>query len=84
MPGSGLPSSAISENPAGGTVAGATAIPVCDPTIDGTCMRKPAFTKRTKTVPVVPAVTPVTGEVANSEGLGVTALALLNATPLKR
>src|SRR5215467_2892707 len=49
-PGNGLPSSAISENPDGGTVAGATAALVCGPTIDGTCMRKPALTMRTKTV----------------------------------
>src|SRR5438552_10502106 len=38
-PGSRLPSSAISENPEGGVVAGATATPVCDPTIEGTCMQ---------------------------------------------
>src|SRR6266403_5059564 len=92
-PGKRLPSSAISEKPAGGTVAGATAIPVCDPTIEGTCMRKPALTKRTKTFPVIPVVTGVTTPVVlvvvpamarNNEGLMVAVLALLNATPLKR
>ena len=40
-------------------------------------MRNPAFTKRTKTLPV----TPVAGEDGNNEAA---ALALLNATPLKR
>ena len=70
-PGRGLPSSAMSENPERGVV------PVCVPTIEGTCMRNPAFTKRTKTLPV----TPVAGEVGNNEAA---ALALLNATPLKR
>jgi len=34
-----------------------TAVPVCEPTIEGTCMRRPAFTMRTNTVPVTP-VTP--------------------------
>src|SRR5215472_2985544 len=75
-PGNGLPSSAISENPDGGTVAGATATPVCDPTIDGTCMRKPALTMRTSTVPVTLA-----GRAWNSEA---EALVLLNADPLMR
>ena len=74
-PGSGLPSSAISEKPGRPRV-----VPVCDPTIEGTCMRKPAFTRRTSTFPV-PAVRPVAGEVGNSEAA---ALVLLNATPLMR
>ena len=30
---------------------------VCDPTIEGTCMRRPAFTSRARTVPVIPWVT---------------------------
>src|SRR5437016_14584848 len=77
MPGSGLPSSAISEKPEGGVVAGATATPVCVPTIDGTCMRRPAFTKRTSTFPVTTA----DGQAGNHEA---NALVLLNATPLKR
>src|SRR5215469_1081827 len=81
-PGNGLPSSAISENPDGGTVAGATAAPVCGPTIDGTCMRKPALTMRTKTV-VGPEVgaTAGFGCAPNSEA---EALVLLNADPLMR
>src|ERR1700758_2643410 len=87
-PGTGLPSSAIRVNPATVAAAPAPLKPcVCDPTIDGTCMRRPAFTKRTRTVPVggIPAVTgtggaPVTPAVAwnnDSEGL-----VLLSATPL--
>jgi len=57
-PGSGLPSSAINWNPVTVVVAPAPFCPVvCDPTIAGTCIRKPAFTMRTKTV----AVTPVSG-----------------------
>src|SRR6266403_6036106 len=80
MPGRRLPSSAISEKPAGGTVAGATAAPICDPTIEGTCMRKPALTKRTKTDPVT-GVAAVPGKAANSEA---GALVLLKADPLKR
>ena len=56
---------------------GTTAGVVTDPTIEGTCMRKPALTKRTKTDPVPP----VAGETGNSELEG---LVLLNATPLIR
>src|SRR5438309_820739 len=59
-PGSTLPSSAMSENPL-------TPAPVCAPTIDGTCMRKPAFTRRTRTLPVAPVATAVTAEAAKSE-----------------
>jgi hypothetical protein len=71
-PGRWLPSSAISEKPL-------VALPsaVCDPTIEGTCMRKPAFTKRTKTLPV----TAVAGKVGNSE---FAAMFLLKPTPLIR
>src|SRR5215813_3914996 len=46
-PGSGFPSSAINPRP------GTAGVPVCDPTIAGTCIRKPAFTIRTSTEPVV-------------------------------
>src|SRR5450432_2053793 len=73
MPGSGLPSSAISEKPDGGTVAA----PVCDPAIAGTCMREPAFTRRTSTLPVTPGA----GDTRNSEP---EILVLSNATPLMR
>src|SRR5882672_1545189 len=74
-PGNGLPSSAISEKPE------VAVVPlVCAPTIDGTCMRKPAFTKRTKTVPV----TPVAGNVGNSDGLRAEATVLLNPMPFTR
>src|SRR6266478_6443644 len=58
-PGRGLPSSATRLNPATGagvTPVGTTAGVVSDPTIDGTCMRKPALTKRTRTLPVTGAV----------------------------
>jgi len=70
-PGSTLPSSAISEKPG---VAGA---PVCAPTIDGTCMSRPAFTRRTSTVPVTPAA----GVGENSDAAGCV---LLKPTPLIR
>src|SRR6516225_8112398 len=59
-PGMTLPSSAIRVNP--GTVAAAPAPLnpwVNDPTIEGTCMRNPALTRRTRTVPVIPVVTGV-------------------------
>src|SRR5258707_15207688 len=86
-PGKTLPSSAISAKPAGGS-AGATAVPVCDPTIAGTCMRRPALTRRTSTVPVIPVVTGTTGgvlvvpaEAANTEAA---ALVLSNARPVTR
>src|SRR2546426_4109411 len=58
-PGRRFPSSATRLNPGtaaatvGGTVAGTTAGVLTAPTIDGTCMRKPALTKRTNTVPVI-------------------------------
>src|SRR5215469_5618380 len=51
-PGTGLPSSAIKENPL--TVAAAVPPPlkpvVSELTMEGTCIRKPAFTRRAKTV----------------------------------
>ena len=56
------------------------ATPVCDPTIDGTCMRKPAFTMRTKTVPEIPVVA-VPAVALNTEAA---AFVLLNAAPLIR
>src|SRR5579883_3228498 len=49
-PGSTFPSSAISENPAGGGPD--PPVPVCDPTIEGTCIRSPALTRRTRTLPL--------------------------------
>src|SRR5215469_15503949 len=72
-PGNGFPSSAIRENPE-------VPVPVCEPTIEGTCMRRPALTIRTRIVPV-PAVRPEAGLVGNSEADG---LVLLKATPLTR
>ena len=51
----------------------------CDPTIEGTCMRRPALTKRTKTDPE--AETPAAGETGNNEA---PAAFPLNATPLMR
>src|SRR5437870_12573384 len=85
-PGKGLPSSAISEKPPGGS-AGATAVPVCDPTTEGTCMRRPAFTRRSKTVPVIPVVTgrPVVASVpAAALNTEAAACVLANDTPLRR
>lgn len=49
-PGNTLPSSATIEKP------GTPAVAVIEPTMEGTCMRKPAFTKRSRTVPVTGAV----------------------------
>jgi len=57
--------------------------PFAIPRSEGTCMRRLAFTKRTKTVPA-PAVRPVAGEGRNNEGLVAAAAVLLNATPLNR
>src|SRR6266702_7879682 len=45
-PGNGFPSSAMRENPP------VFPLPVVDPTIEGTCMREPALTIRTNTLPV--------------------------------
>src|SRR5580704_9461707 len=61
-PGRGLPSSAINVNPA--TVADVPAPlkpVVLDPTMEGTCIRRPAFTRRANTVPVIPVVTATGG-----------------------
>src|SRR5438132_373999 len=78
-PGMGLPSSAINVKPPTVAVAPAPVKPdVCDPTIAGTCMCNPAFTRRAKTVPAtVPVAVPC--ETGNCEA---TAFVLLNATPL--
>src|SRR5579863_7634442 len=58
--GIGWPSSAINVNPPTVADAPAPLNPVVnDPTIDGTCMRRPAFTMRTSTVPEIPDVTGV-------------------------
>src|ERR1700721_1631324 len=89
-PGSRLPSSAISEKPAGATplvgpLVGAT--PVGEPTIAGTCMRRPALTRRTNTLPVIPVVTgtgtpePFTVVPAVALNNEPAAFVLLNATP---
>src|SRR5579864_2097926 len=79
MPGSGLPSSAINVNPVTGfAVAVINPAPVkpvvCDPTIAGTCMRRPAFTRRTRTVPV-----PGIPEVAGTAGVPVTPAVAANS-----
>ena len=70
-PGRGLPSSAIRPMP------GVAVVPVKEPTIEGTCMRKPAFTMRTKTLPV----TPEAGAAANRE---LPDFVRSKATPLMR
>src|SRR5438309_8150951 len=73
-PGSTLPSSAMSEKPE------TAAVPlVWAPTIEGTCIRRPAFTSRTSTVP--PAATPVLGVGAYTERAGAV---LSNPRPLTR
>src|SRR3974390_595741 len=84
-PGRGLPSSAMILNPPTigfAAVPGAPVAPAtCDPTIAGTCMRNPALTRRTKTLPLVPAVAGaiVAGEIEKADAV---AFVLLNATPL--
>jgi hypothetical protein len=79
-PGKGLPSSAMMEKPVGGT-AGAVAVPICDPTIAGTCMREPALTKRTKRFfgAAIVEGSVMFGNVENNEAA---AAVRLNATPL--
>ena len=81
MPGGTLPSSAIRANPPGHAVAGATGVQgTVDPTIEGTCMRKPALTRRTSRLPETgAAAAPM--DAANTEPAG---LVLLKATPLNR
>ena len=83
-----LPSSAIKVNPATVAAAPAPLNPrVNDPTIEGTCIRGLAFTRRARMVPLIPVMTavgglPVTPAVAwNNDIAG---LVLLNATPLMR
>src|SRR5580704_11928537 len=57
-PGTGLPSSAIKVNP----LTGAVAVPdplnpvVSELTMEGTCIRRPALTRRAKIVPAIPLV----------------------------
>src|SRR5579871_4868887 len=86
-PGTGLPSSAIRVNPPTAPVVVADCAPltqpvVCDPTMEGTCIRRPAFTRRTRTLPAIPVVTGAGGEpvtpavAANSDAAE---LVLLNA-----
>src|ERR1700674_3776468 len=51
-PGIRFPSSATKANPPGHVVAGATGVQgAVDPTIEGTCMRRPALTRRTSMLP---------------------------------
>src|SRR5215469_2178529 len=75
-PGTVLPSSAIKVKPV-----------VSELTMEGTCIRRPAFARRAKIVPVIPVVTGVVAPpgtpayAANTEAAG---LALLNARPLMR
>src|ERR1700676_26482 len=87
-PGSTLPSSATSVMPGTGAVAG----PVVGPTIDGTCMRRPALTRRTSTLPATVGVHVVAGDtgvqVALDSGLtgyrDAATLVVSNARPLIR
>jgi hypothetical protein len=79
-PGSTLPSSAIKANPPGGVHAVAGVQGAVDPTIEGTCMRRPALTRRT-------SMLPETGVVAAPVSAGnneAEACVLSNATPLNR
>src|SRR5271169_3508025 len=72
-PGRGLPSSATREKPGTGAAVvpdATTAGVVREPTIEGTCMRKPALTRRTKTFPVTGAATVPGGVTANCENPG--------------
>src|SRR5271165_6387123 len=79
-PGRGLPSSAMILKPVTMGFVPPVAPATCDPTIAGTCIRKPALTRRTKTEPVVPAVGAIiAGVTGKSEP---PALVLLNGTPL--
>src|SRR5215469_6900825 len=88
-PGTVLPSSAIKVNPL--TVAVVVPGPlkpvVSELTMEGTCIRRPAFTRRAKTVPVIPEVTGagvppgIPAYAANSED---DAAVLLKARPLMR
>src|SRR5215471_19057252 len=57
-PGTVLPSSAIKVNPLTGAVAEPDPLKpvVSELTMEGTCIRRPAFTRRAKTVPVIPVV----------------------------
>src|SRR6516165_12460717 len=88
-PGTVLPSSAIKVNPL--TVAVAEPDPlkpvVSELTMEGTCIRRPAFTKRAKTVPVSPVVTGAVapaGTPAYAANTEAAALVILNARPLMR
>src|SRR5208283_5144949 len=78
-PGRGLPSSAITLKPVTMGFVPPVAPAACDPTIAGTCIREPALTSRTRTLPVPEAGAIVAGEIGNSEP---PAFVLLNATPL--
>src|SRR5215472_17825765 len=87
-PGRGRPSSAISVNPLTGAAAPAPLKPwVSDPTMEGTCIRRPAFTRRAKTVPAIPVVTggaAAPGKPAYAANTEAEPLVLLNGTPLMR
>src|ERR1700756_2966751 len=85
--GSGLPSSAISVNPLARTVlpvVEAEGPIVCAPTIEGRCIRRPALTRRTSTLPVAVAVAGVAEIAADALNSDAAALVLSNATPLIR
>src|SRR5215469_12249112 len=86
-PGTVLPSSAIKVNPL--TVAGAEPAPlkpvVDELTMEGTCIRRPAFARRAKTVPVIPEVTgALVGMPAYAANTEAAAWVLSNARPLMR
>src|SRR6516225_5759785 len=85
-PGTVLPSSAIKVNPL--TIAGADPDPlkpvVSELTMEGTCIRRPAFTRRAKIVPVIPMVTGAVappGMPAYAANTEAAALVLSNARP---
>src|SRR5271166_6095926 len=78
-PGRGLPSSAMILKPVTMGFVPPVAPATCDPTIAGTCIRKPALTRRTKTEPVPVAGAMAAGVIGKSEAA---AAVLLNATPL--
>ena len=80
-PGATLPSSAINANPPGHVVAGANGVQGnVDPTIEGTCIRRPALTRRTSKVPETGvAAAPVSAGNTEAE-----ACVLSNAMPLIR
>src|SRR6516164_8940998 len=88
-PGTVLPSSAIKLNPLTGAVAEPDPLKpvVSELTMEGTCIRRPAFARRAKIVPAIPVVTGAVappGMPAYAANTEAAALVLLNATPLIR